>query len=211
MTYGDIEEEVFRRLREASSSPVMWSADDVKGAVNAGYAEVSDETEWYERSVLVDLLQYRPYYDFRFVTHYPVLSIGPAFNVTTNRWLIPVTPRELADNNHQWEKRYAEPEFILVRSMWFVSYWPWKASSEGSIKQYYTSLPQTLCASGATPGFPEAFHYGLVEYALSELWAQDGEVDLSWAAWKEYERYEAKLRAWVDEREKSMSVRGMRE
>jgi hypothetical protein len=48
-----------------------------------------------------------------------------------------------------------------------------------------------------SPGFPETLHYGLVEYALCDLWAQDAEVDKALQAWQQYLTYENGLKAFV--------------
>ena len=110
--------------------------------------------------------------------------------MSTSRWLIPVIPRDLEASDLRWEERQAEPEYFMVRGLWWFSYWPWKHIAAGKIKQSYVALPQLLEEEEDEPGFDNSLHYGLVEYALFDLFAQDGETDLAWQHWKEYLQYE---------------------
>lgn len=202
MTFAELKTEVFIRLNENASSPVFWTEADVELALNEGYAEISDATEWQERFITVDILESRPYYDMRTLIPSEVvfLSVGPAFNETTNRWLTPSRVGDLDLYDRRWERVIGEPERILVRGHWWVRYWPLKGSESGTIKQFYTALPEPLVASTDSPGFPEALHLGLVEYACADLWGQDAEAKLALAAWARYVDYEKTLQSYVDGR-----------
>ena len=206
MTLVEMRTEVFRRLQENSTSPIFWAAADIDLSINEGYGEISDATEWLEKSATVTL-NGTANYDPRTVLEQCFLRIGYAFNSVTNRWLTPTSARRLDDCDRRWTSRTGTPGFILMRSIFHLRYFPTVAT--GSIKQYYTALPSSLCTDGASPGFVEQFHYGLVEYALYDLWAQDGEVDLAMAAWKEYLGYEAGLAAFMKNRLSSPTVHGM--
>lgn len=198
MTRGEIKAEVVRRLRE-SATPTFWSEADVDSSIDAGYEEISDASEWYERTQTIQLLPHRPYYDMRRIAASEFLVAGPAFNSTTSRWLIPSNVRDMDRSDNRWEGRISEPERIIVRGIWFVMYWPFKGTAVGSIKQYFAAIPPRM-EDDEEPGFHDACHYGLVEYALFDLFAQDAEADLAYTAWKEYIQYESALTAYVEGR-----------
>lgn len=196
MTRSEIKAEIFRRLREVSSAPVFWTEQDLDNSIDEGVAEISDATEWFESYNDIELPRGVPAFDVRQFTTYEFLAVGPAYNSQTNRWLTPEVPRTFDAGDRAWESRIAEPGSILVRGLWWLTYWPFVVRS---IRQYYTGLPGVL-GDSEEPGFPEQFHYGIVEYALWDLWAQDSEVDLAWAAWKLYLGYEQGLKKYVEDR-----------
>jgi hypothetical protein len=206
--FDALKEETISKLREVQGSLVAWTEEEIEESINNGFSEISDATEWFERFQDIDLLDRLPYYDLRTAADYPVLGIGPAFNYYTNRWLIPITSRDLDRSDLRWEERIAEPEYILVRSLWHLGYWPRKQTTTGTIKQYYKSMPDPLSSGSDIPGFPEAYHYGLVQFALWELFGMDGETDLAVGAWKEYLSYEQGLRSYVEGRASVPRVRG---
>ncbi len=200
MTFGALKTEVFRKLEESSSAPVFWTEADVEASLNEGLMEISDATEWRERHITVDLLSQRPYYDLRTLVTDTVLSVGPAFNTQTNRWLMPSRVVDVDRRDRRWERVIGAPERLIIRGLWWLGYWPRTNGDTGTMKQYFTALPEQLAADDDVPGFPETLHYGLVEYALSDLWAQDGETRKALAAWQAYLGYEASLQALVDGR-----------
>lgn len=190
MTRGEMRAEVFRRLREASTYAVMWQETDINVSMQEGYEEMTDSSEWYERYQTIPILEDRPYYDMRTVMRDTFLVLGRAFNPGTNRWLTPVSPVELDQRDTRWERRTMEPEMVMIRGLWWVGYWPIKGSEDGKIKQYFQGFPDPMAADSDSPGFEEEFHQGIIEYALWDLFAQDGETDLAWKSWKEYMYYE---------------------
>ena len=218
MTFTEIEAEVFRRLDESVSAPTFWTKDDVDTAILEGYAEISDATEWYERWSVVTILADQPYYDLRTLLSHAVLSVGAAFNESTNRWLIPTRVGDLDARDRRWEQKVGMPDRLLMRSPWFLGYWPVSASAGTTIKQYYTALPidpsdeviATVWARvvDAEPGFYPELHYGLVEYALADLWAQDGETTKALEAWTLYLNNEEGVKAMVEGRASVPLVHG---
>jgi hypothetical protein len=192
MNFGELKAEVRRKLRESTSSPVMWSDADIEQSLNEGLHELADATEFHEKAETVDLLLDHRYYDTR--TLIPdFLVAGPAFNKTTNRWLIATTPHDLESYDLRWEERIAEPEYVMARGIWHLGYYPFKGVAQGSIRQYYAGLPDTMVEDIDVPPLHSSHHYALVEYSLWDLFAQDGEVDLAWSHWKEYLAQEAKV------------------
>jgi hypothetical protein len=210
MVLSEITAEVFRRIEEDSSSPVFWTDDDVQIAINRAYQEISDHTEWFETYRVLDLLNDRPWYDGRFVLHPNLLSIGAAYHNTTNRWMLPATERELDTFDRRWETSKEVPQRILTQGLWWFSYWPRVVAdtTTGPIKQYFTRLPDPLVEDTDEPGFPDLYHYGLVDYAVSDLFAQDSEAQLAQDAWGAYLVQESGLQTWVDARAEQALMHG---
>lgn len=201
MTYAEIREEVRRRIQElAPESGTFWTDDEVDEAIHEAEDEFADACEWYERYQTVDILRDRPYYDLRTVIRFDFLVAGPTFNETTNRWLVPVSTRDLDRGDRRWEERQAEPEYVMMRGLWWLGLWPWKGVETGTIKQYYRALPRHMEETDDEPGFHRTFHYGIVEYAVADLLSQDGETDLAISVWKLYAKYEADLALYINNR-----------
>jgi hypothetical protein len=208
MTKAQIMAEVARRLDEASpSAATFWSTDDLNAAIDLGYEELSDETEWNEQWLDVDLLNDRPYYDLVTIIGASFLSLRPAFDRQTNRWLIPSTVRQLDAHDRRWERVTGEPQRLFLRGLRWLGLYPRIQSDVGQIKLFHTALPTPL-ADDDEPGFPDTFHYGLVEFALTELWAQDGEAALALHAWDAYLAIEAGVTAWLEGRAAGPMERG---
>jgi hypothetical protein len=200
MTKGQLITECFRQLEEPEDNSVFFSLADITTALDDAYTEISDETEWNEKFVIIDLLLGRPYYDLRTLVPDHILSIGPAFNTTTNRWLIPTGAYDLDLNRRRWEQIDGEPDHFMVRGLWWLNYWPITNSASSVVKQYYTTLPEVLEVSENEPGFPAEFHWGLVEHVKWDLWPQKGEPQRGIAAWQEYLKYEMSVGQWAKNR-----------
>lgn len=200
--------ETFRRLRTASSAPVFWTEADVGEALNEGYAELSDATEWFEQYFEIDLLNNRPYYDLRTVLGASFLAVKPAWDEQTSRWLLPTGVKQADAHDRRWERVTGEPQRIFMRGLWWLGLYPRIQADVGLIKQYYTALPTPLDDDDDEPGFPEDFHDGCIEFALTDLWAQDAEAVRALASWTDYRATEAALRLWVQERAAGPMVHG---
>jgi hypothetical protein len=202
-----MQQEVSRRVAEVSGR-VFWSTQEIKDALNAGLMEISDACEWNETYVEFDLLNDRPYYDVRTLIGENVLSIKPSFDEQTNRWLIPSGQRQLDQHDRRWERVTGEPQRVFTRGLFWLGLFPRSQSDVGTIKQYYTALPDPLDDDDDEPGFSDTFHSAIVEYALTDLWAQDAETTWALTAWASYLAGEAGLRAWVQGRAGDAIARG---
>jgi hypothetical protein len=207
MTFAQMQIETSRRLAEVSGR-VFWSDAEIATALNDGYAELSDASEWFETYVDIDLLADRPYYDARTVLGDSFLAIGPAFDRQTNRWLLPTSVRQFDAHDRRWERVVGEPQRLLVRGLWWLGYWPRLQRDVGTIKQAYTALPDPLVADSDEPGFPDTFHYGCINFALTDLWAQDSETRRALAEWTIYLAQETALTQWVRERAADATMHG---
>ena len=207
MTFAQLQAETVRRLEETTTG-VFWTAEDVVDALNDGYAEITDATEWNEIWQTIDLLGDRPWYDGRFVLGEDLLTLGPAYDETSSRWLIPTRIADLDANDRRWERAVGSPQRILTRGLWWLGFWPRIGSATGTVKQYYTALAAVLSDDTDEPGFPETFHYGLVEYAVYDLTAQAGETQQALEGWARYLGYEAELADFMLGRLRDPRVQG---
>jgi len=191
---------VFQRLNEHAASPVFWTAADVNAAIDDGYAELADASEFYEQWFEIPLLGDRPYYDLRTQLTPDILAVGMAYDETSSRWLLPTSVSEFDASDPRWERVVGQPQRFLLRGLWWLGYWPRVHGDTGHlVKQYYTALPPRL-GDTDEPLFPSTFHLGCVEFALTELWAQDGETKAAMDAWAAYLAIEAGLVSWVNGR-----------
>lgn len=123
MTLSDIRTEVFRRLDESETSPVYWSLADVDDAINAGYEEISDATEWYELAAQLGT-DGSLYYDLTTQLSPRFLRLKHIYNATSNLWLSFTTPRDMDGKYVSWETVSGEPEKALLRGLWWLGLWP---------------------------------------------------------------------------------------
>lgn len=200
MNFGAMKAEVRRKLAEHSSGLVYWTASEIGDAVNAGLMEISDATEWNEAHVRLPLLSHRRYYDLRTAIGETFLAIRPAFDDQTNRWLIPSTTVNMDARDRRWEMSDGEPERLFTRGPFILGVWPEPQTDFGTLKQYYVGLPDPLVDDEDEPAFPETWHYACVDFALTDLWAMDGETAFALQAWAAYLEGETALAAWVNHR-----------
>lgn len=123
MTLAEMESEVFRILNENSSSPRYWMSADVREALNDGYMEISDVTEWYE---LQDRLGSSGslYYNLFDELGDEFLCLKRAYNATTVNWLTTSTVREMDTAYSMWETAEGQPRVMLLRGISWVGLWP---------------------------------------------------------------------------------------
>lgn len=200
MDFAALKEETRRQLRESDCVGTFFGEQDIRDAVNDGYLELSDESEWFEEEMGLPLMKDRPYYDLFSIIGPIFLSIKPAFDEETNRWMNPSHVRLMDDRDRRWERNQGRPQRIFMRDLRWLGAWPRTPDDGTYVKTYYTRLPELLCEDTDEPGFPEAFHMGCVYFALADLYAQDGETALALAAWADYQKIEAALTRWVDAR-----------
>lgn len=208
MMLKDMRAEVFRRLVEVAEAPVYFTPEEVDASINLGYAELSDESEWNEAFLELDLLEERPYYDLRTIVGESFLSIRPIFDNQTNRWLIPSSVREFDARDRRWERATGEPQRVIFQGLWWLGLFPRIQGDVGTLKVYHTALPTPLADEDDEPGFPDLFHYSCVDFAVADLFAQDGETQFCLLAWAQYIAGEQKLRAWVQDRAAAAMMRG---
>lgn len=65
MNFLEMRTEVFQRLRTSAASSIYWSVADVNRALNDGWEDLADYTEWYEVLSRISLISGHTYYDMR--------------------------------------------------------------------------------------------------------------------------------------------------
>jgi hypothetical protein len=200
MTFAEMQVDVRRGVRELAPTDTYFSDEDIRDALNAGYMELSDASEWLEGFVDMPLLFDRPYYDLFSIIGPDFLSVKPAFDTARNRWLEPSTVRQLDLHDPRWERVVGTPQRIFLRGLRWLGLYPRIHAEGDTIRLYHTRLPVELCEEGDEPGFPEAYHIGCVHFAVADLFAQDGETRLALGAWKDYTEVETALIGWVQGR-----------
>jgi hypothetical protein len=200
MTKAALRTDVFRRLAEVGPEPVFWTVEDVDEAIAAGYAELSDATEWYEQTASLDLLANRPYYDLFTILGPSFLAVRPIKDAQLARWLQSTHVRALDAHDRRWERHVGPPHRAFLRGLRWLGLSPRVPADRGQVSVRYVALPPPLVEEDDEPGFPEPFHAGIADWALSDLWAQDAETAAALAAWQDYLAVEAGLAAWVTHR-----------
>lgn len=201
MTLAELRADLKRRLDEASGSGVYFGTEDLNEAINAGYLELSDVTEWNEQSLGIPVLHDRQYYDLFSLIGPRFLSIRPIFDEQTSHWLIPTPVHTLDAGDPRWERVEGRPHRTFVRGLRWLGIYPRALEADGTyLKVVHTALPPVMVEDTDEPGFPETFHVGCVLFALFDLFAQDGETQLAIQALKDYQAVEDALGAWVNRR-----------
>jgi hypothetical protein len=210
MNLYDMRTEVRRRLDESTVSADFWTDADIDDAINEGYEEISDATEWYETFAILSLYSNQTYYDLRTYLGETFLTPRRTFNNTTHRWLSACDVRDLDFRTSiQWELNTGEPEHQMLRGLWWLGLYPKKGDDAGTLKFYFTGIPQPL-TSYDEPGFPHEFQRALVEYALCELLAQAAETKKALAHWAKYQEFEVRFYNYVRNRISLDRVGGFR-
>lgn len=208
MNFGQMQTEVRRRLNE--STTVFFSDQDVKDALNEGYAQMADVTEFYERYVNIPMLSKRTYYDLTHIITETFLSPRRVFNTTTNRWLDPTDPFDMDYHTYvQWELVQGQPEKCFMRGNWFLGVWPKPSGDLGQLRFYHTAIPDAMSRSTDEPEFPREFRQGVIDYALCELLADQKETAKAMLHYAAYETYEKGLKAYVEGRTTIAGVRAL--
>jgi len=198
MTFGEMQTEVFRRISESSSSPAFWTVADVKTAINEGYQEFSDASEWYERSTAFTLTN-ELYYNLSVRISDSILSIKRAFNDQTKRWLDPVNINDLDNRTYvRWEAVTGEPQMMILRGLWWLGMFP--KQSAGTVTLSYSAMPPVMVLAADTPAIPEEFHYAFINYAVYDLLAQEAETDKALKFWGDYLLFQEAFQRYVQKR-----------
>lgn len=201
MTFGEMQSDVRRKLNEAPAT--FWTDQDIKDALNEALEEVADATEYYERQATIPMLHGRTYYDLTSLLPDTFLSPRRGWNTTTQRWLRPTDARNQDEHTYvQWELTYGPPNSYLLRGNWWMGVFPRSSDDSSSkIRLYYTAIPPRMSASTDEPAFPQEFHPGIVNLAISDLLSQDRETAKAISYWTSGQGYVEGLRAHVEGRQ----------
>lgn len=206
MQFVDMQTEVYRRFEETSAAQKWASQSQIIAALNDGYEEISDVTEWNETSFTVSKTASTMYYDLSSTSVYsaaatnPVITVRRIWNVDTEKWLVPGDYTEFDRSRRQWELNEGETQYFWLRGLWWLGVYPRPSATSGSFTVYASVQPTALSADSDTPSFPEEFHLGLVEYAMYDLLCQDNEFQKAGRYYKRFEEKQEALRRFVLQR-----------
>lgn len=192
--------EVARRIEESTGSPAFWSVADIKAAINRGYRETADVAEWNETSASLSITANTTYYDLSSLINTRLLTVKRIYNDQTSQWLVPRDVKDFDQAFQQWENATGEPTQFLIRGLWWLRFDRYKSTTSGTFTTYYTEIPADLSADGDTPGFPQEFHFALVEFAVADLLFQDAETKKGMQFWARYKVLEDGLKRYANQR-----------
>lgn len=200
MTRAELRAEVRRQLDDASERFV--TNDDINDSLNEGYEDMSDVTEWYERTFNLRCQSGRNYYNIRDMVQEELIRVLRCYSKTGNWWLHPDSLRNLDGVLSQWETNRGEPRSYLMRGHWWMGLWPKPSADFDSVERvYYSAMPPALTLDTDAPGFPDEFHRGLVDYALYDIYMQDRDPDVALNYYARYLVFRNALDAYVDGRQ----------
>jgi len=199
MNLGEIHRKVRKRLDEESQA--FFSDEDILASIQEGYEEMADASGFFERWAMVKMLKGRTYYDLSQILPRSFLAVSRVFNPNTNKWLDPVTDRDLDYKTlPQWELTDGTPEKYLVRGVWWLGVFPHERQDTPGLRVYHIGLAPPLREPTDVPQFPQEFHEGLVTFAISDCLAQQRETKKALKYWASYSVYEGQLTDYVDRR-----------
>lgn len=189
MNFLNLQNRVFTALEENSTTPVFWTATDVKESLNDGVTEMVDIAECFEVTVGIPSLADRLYYDLR--THLPrrmePLAPRRIYSLANNEWLEWTSPREMDRHTYlMWETTRSAAQKCFMRGFNWLGVWG-QSSSDGDIMRASlacTSPPME--ADYDEPPFDREFHLGLVEYAVYDLKCQEQETRIAMKFWQRF-------------------------
>lgn len=195
MNFIQLKSDVYSRLEELEGSPVRWSDSDIGGAINEALLELSDATEFYERTFTVKMRKNANYYDLRSLIPEPILRITAVYNPANNVWLTPDDCLNLDLDNPLWEKAAGEPTRWFMRAIWWMGIYPHPTTEEGLLKISCRVLHPELADNQSPQQLPEDYQEALINYAIYTLLSDDRETPQALSYWAKYQLKEAELAA----------------
>jgi len=188
------------RTRFEHSSTTRWTNADINAAINAGLEELSEATGYYERHISIPLKQDRTYYDLRGLIPDTALTVSAVWHENTNRWLNPLTHREMT--YEEWETVIGDPIVWFPRGLWWLGLWPHPSGDVDQwVKVYFCGIAPALTDDAQEPAdLPEEFCDALEEYAIYELEQREGETEKALMMWQSYRQREYQLAQHVSHR-----------
>lgn len=195
MTLGEIIDDVLTRIEEETGSPSRWSRSDARDSINDGLDELSDATEFYERTAVFTLRARAVYHDVRTVGDEPFLRVSSIYNPARSRWIDATNVRDLDDfTSRQWIRNDGEPDQWFMRGLWWLGIYPRSRSQDSVLHLKGKALHPHMTDETERPRqLPEEYHRTLVEYAVYDLLARDDETAKALEHFSEFEKMSREL------------------
>lgn len=182
MTLAEIRQEVVERLYDTGF--VQFDTDNLNDSIFDGYQEVALLTGCIEKVQTVNFVGQLTYYK---MTDYISDYFRPLgiWNVDTNRWLEPVTYKELSTYGYNWEVQNGQPIVYSVLGWDYICIYRKPATNEGSMAVFY-SAQATQLSDSEEPEIPSEYHDVLINYAVADMLDQNLEYRKSTQAYADY-------------------------
>ena len=190
------------RIKYESESNVRWDDDSIMKSINEGLDDLSLETGFYERRVVLPIQADVQYYDLRGFTPETVLSLTAIYSTSRRDWLAATTAEELDRFNPLWEQSEGDPVKYFTRGIYWFGVWPrGRSDTQGFFWVYFRGLaPHFTHPQSVLDDLPDDFVPALEDYALYDLSAQDGMTDRALRYWDSYKQRKERLAKFVDGR-----------
>jgi hypothetical protein len=173
--------------------------------VNEGLESLAEATLFYERYTTLPLQEGVTWYDLRGFTPETVLKIKSVWNEEGNMWLEPGNPGKL---DMRWEQATGNPRTFWARGIYYFGIYPKHDSAPSTdgqarvyLRVYFAGIPSRFTNTQAVlSDLPDDHVQALVDYVLYEMYAIDGETQMSLYYWNKYVTRETELARFVDGR-----------
>jgi hypothetical protein len=173
----------------------FFTVDDYVRAYNDALDEISEATEIYENNVYVKRRKWAVYTDLRGALPPSALRITSVWNPNSQKWLDPITVRELDDTvGRHWETRSDQTRWWFMRGLWYLGAYPVAGDDCSPLKVYFSALMPHVAAHGglvtglsSSPDLPSDFHEAIENYMMYELLGERKEIDKSLEYYKRFQ------------------------
>ena len=205
---SEVESRVRTRFEQESS--VRWASADIVSAINEGLDELSERTHFYQRYVSIPVVPGRVYYNLTSYIPDDAISLRSCWSTVRADWLEATAEHTLEPS---WEEGIGDPQKWFPRGALYIGVYPHPAvgaTAPGYMRLYFSSLAPHFSHSQAVLGdLTNDFVPALVDYALYELQARDGESKKALIHWKSFDKRAKLLEDFVARRGRSQRVSTM--
>ena len=190
------------RTKFEAESASRWEDEPINSAINEGLDELSERTLFYERYVSIPIESGRTYYDTRGFVPEGALQLTALWDTTVSDW---IDPANIEGFDTRWEEATGPARRWFTRGAWWFGVNPSPSTdATGYYRLYFAGLAPHLTHDQAVlADLPDDFVDALVEYALYELEAQDGETSKALLHWKLFDGMANDLAEFVKNRMKT--------
>ena len=199
MTVTELIAAVFLRLEESQSNPAFWEEDDIRDSLADAWEDMAIATRWYRTAVMIPLQDEITYYDLRDHSVDEFITVERIHNETLNRFLEPVSLRELVQRYNRWETSQNAQHEWFMRGNFALGVFG--QPSIGDDSDFITiegrAIPHSLPADNATLPLTDEWCELVIDYILYDLKVQEGEVELGLELWQRYLRGVETMLGWT--------------
>lgn len=181
MTAGELTSRMLELAGEDSASPVYYTEDTAKAALNEAQRLFALLTLCYEVTVQLPLAKESPWTSVR--TAYPNIMV-PLWVGIGGRKLRPRSLRELDALDEDWQSTTGTAEaYCFLGATEILSVYK-QPVDDSTLTIVGASVPPQLIADSDEPVVPVEYHNALVDYGVVRLRAMEGGNELLSEAWR---------------------------